>query len=80
MFKLFIPPQTDGPSFRFREANVHTFCISLTLSQNSLRDKQTNCRTQSTHRKARLEPAIKDAQKRCAERFSALKCQIRSDP
>ena len=43
----------------FRGANVHTLCISFNLSQNSLSDKQTK----STHRKARLEPAIKDAQK-----------------
>ena len=47
----------------FREEKVHTLCISFSLSQNSLCEKQTNSRTRSTHRKACLEPVIRDAQK-----------------
>ena len=43
----------------FREGNIHTLCISFSLSQTSLSDKQT----QSTHTKACLEPAIRDVQK-----------------
>ena len=39
-------------------ANDCNSCISFSLGQNSLSDKQR----QSTHRKAHLEPAISDAQ------------------
>ena len=46
------------------------------FSQNSLSDKQTNSRTQSTHRKARLEPAIRDAQKVGQNVFSALNVRM----
>ena len=41
-------------------ANVRTSCTSL--GQNSS-DNSSNKQTQSTHRNARLEPAIRDAQK-----------------
>ena len=56
----------------FREANVHTLCISFSLSQNSLSDKQTQSNTVNTQ-KSPPWACDKRCAEACAERFSALK-------
>ena len=55
----------------FRGANVQTSCISFSLSQNSLSDKQTNCTVNTP--KSPPWACDKGCAEACAERFSALK-------
>ena len=55
----------------FREANVHTLCISFSLSQNSLSDKQTQSNTVNTQKSPPWACDNRCAEA-CAERFSAL--------